>query len=69
MLIQETKMSSANFDKIASHVWPGVAYMHMDAKGALGGIATLWNPCTMMRVEVWKDINYITTNFQTNIQH
>ena len=48
VLIQETKMSSANFDKIVSHVWQSDAYMHMDAKGALRGIATLSNPYSMM---------------------
>ena len=69
MLNQETKMSSANFDRIASHVWPKATYMHMDAEGASGGIATLWNPCSMTRVEVWRDRNFIITEFQTSIQH
>ena len=63
MLIQETKMSSANFDKIVSHVWPGAAYMHMDTDGSSGGIATMWNPNSMVRVEVWKDRNFIITDF------
>ena len=42
--------------------------MHMDAEGASGGIATLWNPNSMMGVEVWKDRNFIITNFQTRIE-
>ena len=69
MLIQETKMSSANFNKIVSHVWPGATYMHMDAEGASGGIATMWNLYSMMGVEVWKDRNFIIIDFQTSIQH
>lgn len=52
VLIQETKMSSASFVKIASYIWPGARYLHMDADGASGGIATMWNLNSMKGYEV-----------------
>ena len=47
VLIQETKMSSASFDKIASYIWLGAGYLHRDSDGASGGIATMWNSSSM----------------------
>ena len=69
VLIQETKMSSANFDRIVSHVWPGASYMHMDADGASGGISIMWNQCSMMGVEIWRDKNFIIIEFETSNQN
>ena len=68
VLIQETKMSCASFDKIASHIWPGAEYLHMDADGASGGIATMWDPNSMKGTKVWKEFFIIITNFQSSIQ-
>ena len=59
MLIQ--KMSCASFDKIAGYIWPGAGYLHMDADGASGGIATMWNLNSMKGYEVWKDKNSLLT--------
>lgn len=41
MLIQETKISIANFDRIFSHVYLGVAYVRMDADGSPRGITSM----------------------------
>lgn len=52
MLIQETKMSSANFSRLVGHIWPGAAFMNVDANGASGGITTLCNLCSMTGIEL-----------------
>ena len=44
----------------------GPTFMHMDADGALVGISTMWNPCPMTGVEIWKDNFFIITEFQTS---
>ena len=66
VLIQETKMSSSNFDKIAGYIWPGAGYLHRDSDGASGGIATMWNLNSMKGYEIWKEKNFIITHFQMN---
>ena len=66
MLIQETKMSSENFGKLVGFICLGAAFLHVDTKGASGAIATVWIPCSMKGVEVWKDKNFLITNFQTS---
>ena len=66
MLLQETKMSSLNFSSIVDHIWPGAAFMHFDAEGASGGIATMWNSSSMTGFELWKDKNVLVTKFQTS---
>ena len=66
MLIQETKMSSSNFSRLVGHIWPGVAFMHVDVDGALGGIATMWNLCSMTGFELWKDKKFLIIEFQTS---
>ncbi len=66
VLIQETKMSSSNFSRLVGHIWLGVAFMHVDVDGASGGIATMWNPCSMIGFELWKDNNFLITEFQTS---
>ena len=48
-------MSCASFDKIASHIWSGAEYLHMDEDGASGGISTMWNPNSMKGNKVWKE--------------
>ena len=60
-------MSSASFDKIVSHIWPSAEYLHMDVDGASRGIATTWNPNSMMGAEVCKDRNFIITDFHSSI--
>ncbi|XP_057823669.1 uncharacterized protein LOC131035913 [Cryptomeria japonica] len=37
-------MPSQTFAAIAGKLWPGADYLYVDALGASGGIATLWNP-------------------------
>ena len=59
-------MSSSNFSRLVGHIWPRVAFMHVDADRALGGIATIWNPCYMTRLELWKDKNFLINEFQTS---
>ena len=61
VLIQETKMSSSSFDKIANYIWPGAGYIHRSLDGASGGIATMWNLNSMKGYEIWKDKNFVAT--------
>ena len=66
MLIQETKMSCASFDKIVGYIWPRAGYLHMDGDGASGGIATMWNLNSMKGDDFWKEKKFIITSFQSN---
>ena len=36
-------MSCASFGKVASYIWAGAEYSHMDVDGASGDISTMWN--------------------------
>ena len=69
VLIQETKMSCTNFDKIAGYIWPGAGYLHRDFDGALGGIATMWSQNSMVGYEITKEKNFIITHFQSNCHY
>ena len=40
--------------------------MYSDVEGAFGGIATMWNPSSMTRFELWRDKNVLITEFQTS---
>ena len=59
-------MSSLNFSSLMDHIWPGITFLHSDAEGALGGIATMWNPNSMTRLEFMKDKNLLITKYQTS---
>ena len=43
ILLQETKLSQHNFDKIVAK-WKKWKSYHIQGLGASGGIAVLWNP-------------------------
>ena len=69
VLIQETKMSSENFCKLVGFIWLGSTFLHVETKGDLGGIAIVWNPCSMKGVDIWKDKNFLLTDFQTSTKN
>ena len=46
ILLQETKMSQHNFDKIVAS-WKKWKYLHMQGLGASRGLAVLWNPLSI----------------------
>ena len=66
VLIQETKMSSSSFDKIANYIWPGAGYIHRGSDGASGGIATMWNLNSMKGYEIWREKNFVIIHFQSS---
>ena len=69
VLIQETKMSSSSFDKIANYIWPGAGYIHRSSDGASGGIATMWNLKSMKGHEICKEKIFFITHFKLNSQN
>jgi len=43
LFLQETKCSSVTLEKIAAKVWPSGLVAAVDAQGASGGLAILWD--------------------------
>lgn len=44
IFLQETKSSSAMIDRLSNKLWAGSSSISVDASGASGGLAILWNP-------------------------
>jgi len=42
--LQETKSSSTVIDRLSNKIWAGCSSISVDASGASGGLAILWNP-------------------------
>ena len=57
ILLQETKLSQHNFDKIVAtrKKWK---YYHMQGLGASGGLTVLWNPLTVNSQLLQQDNNW-----------
>ena len=43
LFLQETKCNSTVLEKIAAKAWPGGLVIAVDAQGASGGLAVLWD--------------------------
>ena len=48
IFLQETKCSGEELASIAQKVWKGCESVAVDARGAAGGLGTLWNPCVVL---------------------
>lgn len=59
-------MTHQKFTKLADKLWLGVAFFHLEAKGASGGLATMWNPSVLMGTEVHKEKNFMVTKFSND---
>ena len=47
MFLQETKCSFGGLAKIKDKIWKGSQVMAINAAGQSGGIAILWQPCSV----------------------
>lgn len=45
--LQETKSSNTAIEKVRNKIWAGSSALSVDASGASGGLAILWNPKTL----------------------
>jgi len=44
VFLQETKSNSTIIEKVLRKIWSGCSSVTVDALGASGGLATIWNP-------------------------
>ena len=63
LLLQETKLSNQNYHKTVQG-WPKWHSAHSESLGASGGLATLWNPKTVIGQLVSQGPNWQLLSFQ-----
>jgi hypothetical protein len=64
MLLQETKCTSITMEKMATRCWRGCNVIAIDAEGALGGLAILWNPIEISLSSFFTTQHTISAKFQ-----
>ena len=70
LFLQETKCNSTVLEKIAAKAWPGGLVTAVDAQGASGGLAVLWDARTIQLKNIHANKNFIQAIFHiigTNI--
>eukprot|EP00253_Pinus_taeda_P019122 PITA_19122 len=70
LFLQETKCNSTILEKIAAKAWPGGLVTAVDAQGASGGLAILWDAGKIQLVNIHVNKNFIQAVFHflgTNI--
>lgn len=70
LFLQETKCNSTILEKIAAKAWPGGLVTAVDAQGASGGLAILWDVGKIQLVNIHANKNFIQAVFHllgTNI--
>ena len=70
MFLQETKCNSKILEKIAATAWPGGQVTTVDAQGASGGLAILWDAGKIQLINMNANKNFIQAEFHimgTNI--
>lgn len=63
LFLQETKCSSTVLDKIAAAAWPGGLVTAVDAQGASGGLAILWDARIINLSNILANKNFIQATF------
>ncbi len=63
LFLQETKCCSALLDKIAATAWPGGLVAAVDAQGASGGLAILWDARIINLNNIQANKNFIQATF------
>ena len=48
MFLQETKCAMEEMDRVISRCWKQGKIIFTDATGTAGGLAILWNPCSVL---------------------
>lgn len=70
LFLQETKCNSTVLEKIAAKAWPGGLVTAVDAQGAWGGLAVLWDARVIQLDSIHANKNFIQAIFHiigTNI--
>jgi len=63
LFVQETKCSMSILEKIAAKVWPGGQVTAVDAQGASGGLAILWDARLIQLSNIHANKNFIQAIF------
>jgi exonuclease III len=63
LLLQETKCVGEEMNQILSRCWKQGKMMNIDSKGAVGGLAILWNPNTVLLE------NFFTTRWTISAEY
>lgn len=58
LFLQETKCNSKILEKIAAKAWPGGLVTVVDAQGASGGLAILWDAGKIQLVNIHANKNF-----------
>jgi exonuclease III len=64
LLIQETKMEDIEFLQISKKVWKGSSGQAVSARGASGGLGSLWNPLKYRLVTEWHNTHWLFFKLQ-----
>jgi len=70
VFLQETKSSNTAIDRIRNKIWAGSSSISVDASGASGGLAILWNLQTLSLYDFHATHHLIQASFHligTNI--
>lgn len=70
LFLQETKCNSTVLEKVAAKAWPGGLVAVVDAQGASGGLAVLWDARMIQLTNIHANKNFIQVLFHllgTNI--
>lgn len=70
LFLQETKCNQVRLEKIAAKAWPRGLVTAVDAQGALGGLAILWDARLIQLGNIHANKNFIQAIFHligTNI--
>ena len=68
--LQETKCTSDTLEKILSKAWAGCQSVALDASGASGGLAIIWNEQAITLTDIHANKHFIQATFHitwTNI--
>ena len=63
VFLQETKSSTDAIERIRGKVWAGSSAISVDAAGASGGLAILWNPQIISLYDFHATLHLIQTSF------
>ena len=64
LLIQETKMEDKAFLHVVKKLWKKSEGQAVSARGALGGLGTLWNPNKYSRIKEIVNTHWLFTKMQ-----
>jgi exonuclease III len=64
LLLQETKCMGKTTEDILKICWCNCESYHLDSKGAIGGLAILWNPATVILDQGFSTPSTLTAHYR-----